>query len=375
MRHPSNRAGRGRAAAGPRARRLLALLAAALVAARIAGASEATRTLRAEISGADLQNFAVENLAGTMRIRSSAAEEKVVVVATIHAQSDELANAVRLERVAGVAGSGILRVRYPVDVRTIRYREPHSEGEGLDIFSHSTLDYDGRSYWVAPGHGKRLWADLEVQVPAKVGRAHFRNLVGLIDADGVEGSLRFEVASADLELKRLAGDLALEGSSGDTRAEDIRGRWTSEFSSGDLELTGFRGEEIRFKTSSGDVRGNEIQANRVESDTSSGDVSLRRADVEDFSAESSSGDVRLEVEGARLQAVRAHTSSGDVTLGLPRDASFEADADQSSGDMSVGFTDGSSTLRHDKVVAYRRGEGATRIRVETSSGDLSIYPN
>jgi hypothetical protein len=343
----------------------------------IAGASDATRTLRAEISGADLQNFAVENLAGTMRIRSSAAEEKVVVVATIHAQSDELANAVRLERVAGVASSGTLRVRYPADVRTIRYREPHSEGEGLDIFSfsHSTLDYDGRSYRVAPGHGKRLWADLEVQVPAKVGRAHFRNLVGLIDADGVEGSLRFEVASADLELKRLAGDLVLEGSSGDTRAEDIRGRWTSEFSSGDLELTGFRGEEIRFKTSSGDVRGNEIQANRVESDTSSGDVSLRRADVEDFSAESSSGDVRLEVEGGRLQAVRAHTSSGDVTLGLPRDASFEADADQSSGDMSVGFTDGSSTLRHDKVVAYRRGEGATRIRVETSSGDLSIYPN
>jgi hypothetical protein len=166
----------------------------------------------------------------------------------------------------------------------------------------------------------------------------------------------------------------LEGSSGDTRAEDIRGRWTSEFSSGDLELTGFRGEEIRFKTSSGDVRGNEIQANRVESDTSSGDVSLRRADVEDFSAESSSGDVRLEVEGGRLQAVRAHTSSGDVTLGLPRDASFEADADQSSGDMSVGFTDGSSTLRHDKVVAYRRGEGATRIRVETSSGDLVDLP-
>src|SRR5262245_58550407 len=374
MRDRSNRVGIARTAGGLRLRRLLTVLAATMVAGSVAGASEATRTLRAELSGPDLQNFGVDNLAGTMRIHPSAEDGKVVVVATIHAQSDELANAMRLERVAG-AGSALLRVRYPSDIHTIRYREPNREGEGLDFFSHTTLDYDGRRYRVAPGHGKRLWADLDIEVPARVGSAHFRNLVGLIQAEGVEGRLGFEVASADLELKRLGGELSLEGSSGDTRAEDIHGKWQSEFSSGDLELTRFRGEEFRFKTSSGDVRGSEIQADRVAADTSSGDVSLRRADVVDFDAESSSGDVRLDVDGTRLQEVRAHTSSGDVTLRLPRDASFEADAEQSSGDMSVGFSDGSSTLKHDKLVAYRRGGGATRIRVETSSGDLSISPN
>ena len=43
--------------------------------------------------------------------------------------------------------------------------------------------------------------------------------------------------------------------------------------------------------------------------------------------------------------------------------------------MEVGFSDGASTLRHDKVVAYKRGTGALRIRVETSSGDISILPH
>ena len=78
--------------------------------------------------------------------------------------------------------------------------------------------------------------------------------------------------------------------------------------------------------------------------------------------------------GSRLGEVRAHTSSGNITLLLPRDASFDAAADQSSGDTEVRFSGGTATRRHDKLVAYRRGTDGTRIRLETSSGDVEISP-
>jgi hypothetical protein len=359
--------------------KMLALAAAAVLLPAAALAADATRTLRAELTASEIESFSVENLAGTMRIGPSAdpSAAKVTVVATVVAQSEELAAGVKLEKVPGAKGPVGLRVRYPEGVRTVRYRAPHERGEGvaLDFFSSTTLDYDGRTYRVAPGHGKRVWVDLEVRVPARLEHAFFRNLAGLIEAEGVEGSLSFDVASADLDLRRLAGALTLEGSSGDIRAEDIRGTWRSEFSSGDCRLERFDGEAISWKTSSGDVHGRGLRAARIAIDTSSGDVSLRGADVEELSGESSSGDLRVDVEGSRLRTIRAHTSSGDVTLRLPPDASFDAAADQSSGDMRIGFSDGASTLRHEKLVAYRRGSAAARIRVETSSGDVNILPN
>jgi putative adhesin len=359
--------------------RALVLAAAAIVPSAVALSSESTRTLRAELSGPEIRNFSIENLAGTMRILAApeGSGDRVVVVATVHAQDQELASGMRLEKLSENPDAPTVRVRYPAGVRTIRYRAPHERGEGvaLDFFSSSTADYDGQTYRIAPGHGKRVWADLEVRVPARLERASFRNLAGLIDAEGVEGTLAFDVASADLDLRRLSGSLTLEGSSGDVRAQTIRGSWTSHFSSGDCRLEGFEGSSISWKTSSGDVHARSVRADRIDVDTSSGDVSLRGADVEEFAGESSSGDLRVDVEGSRLRALRAHTSSGDVTLRLPPDASFDAAADQSSGDMRVGFSDGSSTLRHDKLVAYRRGSGAARIRLETSSGDVSILPN
>ena len=337
--------------------------------------AEVTRTLKASLSGADLTSFAVENLAGTMRIERGD-EGTVTVVATVHAENDELANGVRLERVAGDGGAAGLRVRYPEGVRTIRYREPHStRGSWPDFFSYSSVSYDGHEYRVSAGHGKPVHADLEVRVPPHVARALFRNLTGLVIAEGLEGGLRFDVESADLDLTKLAGSLELEGSSGDIRASGIRGNWKSRFSSGDCRLDDFDGDAFEFRASSGDLKARRLKAVRFESETSSGDVRVEEADLVEYRADSSSGDLTLEDETARLKDVRAHTSSGDVALRLPSEAAFDAAADQSSGDMSVSFQGGAETRKHDKLVGYRRGTGGAHIHVETSSGDFSLEPS
>jgi hypothetical protein len=354
------------------------LAAGALFVARPGTADDVMKTLRAELSVAEVSDFSVENLVGTMRI-ATGTDRTVSVVVTVHAERQALADGVRLERVSAAGEPPVWRVRYPEHVGAIRYRAPLDEDTyqislGLLSFSSSSYRYDGRTYRISPGHGKRLWADVLVRVPPHLSRARFQNVAGLVDAEGLRGSLRLEVASADLHLRDMEGELTLHGSSGDVRASNIRGTWSSDFSSGDCDLDHFQGESASFTTSSGDVHARDVRAGRLAVETSSGDVKIEDSDLEEFRGRASSGDLVLELSGDRLKDVQARTSSGNVTLRLPRDASFEASASQSSGDMEVGFSGGVGTRHDDKLVGYRRGSNGTKIRIETSSGDLEISP-
>jgi len=97
------------------------LLLLAVAAGVPAALAETTRTVRAELSADALGHFAVENLAGTMRV-APAGGRTVVAVATVHAETDALANAVRFEQVSGRMGVPTLRVRYPLDEESsLRY--------------------------------------------------------------------------------------------------------------------------------------------------------------------------------------------------------------------------------------------------------------
>ena len=354
----------------------MAILLVGLGLAPGAVADEVERTLRAELSGADLADFGIENLAGRMRI-SAGTGDRITVVARVFGESAELADAVRLERVPGEGSKATLRVRYPYEkVKVFEYVDPdHERHWPFDRMGSSTsFDYDGRRVRVSEGRGTRLWADLDIQVPSGRRQAFFRNLVGRIDADGVEGTLRFEVGSADLRLWRLDGEVSVESESGDIQARGLKGSFRSESSSGDCRLDDFDGQQFLFHASSGDLVARGVRARLVETDTSSGDVTVSSADIEQFQAEASSGDIAVVVDGSRLASFEVTTSSGDVSLGLPSDASFEAEADQSSGDMYVDFPGGGAVYSDETLVGYRYGTGGAKIRVTTSSGDFSIRP-
>ena len=150
-------------------------LAVAIVVVLVAAAAtaEVTRTLRVELTGDPAAGFAVDNLAGAMKVTAGDVGT-VTAVATVHAEDAALADAVRFEQVVGNGGVATLRVRYPLDEhRTIRY--PHG-GSG-------DTEYDGRRVKVSDHSGVELWADVEVTVPrrevkgtfatrAEIGRAH-----------------------------------------------------------------------------------------------------------------------------------------------------------------------------------------------------------
>src|SRR5512143_1292464 len=169
---------------------LLALFLAGL--ALNASAADVTRTLKAELTAADVAHFGVENLAGLMRVTPGPGDG-VVAVATVHAESDALASSIRFERVTGEHGRPVLRVRYPLDRHTeYRYPQGNSEGGllmGLFPAGHTDTKYDGERVRISGKRGVLLYADIEVQVPrSKIG-ATFRNGAGPMEARDIEGDL------------------------------------------------------------------------------------------------------------------------------------------------------------------------------------------
>ena len=356
---------------------VLFLSVLALLALTSVASAETTRTVRAELSADALGHFAVENLAGTMRV-VPASGRTVVAVATVHAETDALANAVRFEQVAGRMGVPTLRVRYPLDEESsLRYPGRRKEAGMLDSMfggSSSNTEYDGHKVKVSERSGVLLYADVEVQVPRHLDNAVFRNLVGFLEGKGLEGRILFDSGSGDITIASVKGEIKTDTGSGDVTATDASGSFSCDTGSGDCDLTGFSGDTVHCDVASGDVTIRKVTALHMDVDTGSGDVRVTEGDIQEFLADTGSGSVRLENHGTRLTRVKADTGSGDVVLRLAPSASFEALADQGSGDLLVRYNDAQPIVRHKEVVGYRRGDARTKIDVDTGSGDLTIEP-
>ncbi|MEE9229733.1 MAG: DUF4097 family beta strand repeat-containing protein [Acidobacteriota bacterium] len=419
-------------------RSVLPVLSLALLIAAPPVTAQVTRTLRLELSAGESSQFAVENLAGSMKVRRGSGDA-VVVIATVTAESDELAQEVRLEKVRGAKGVPTLRVIYPLSShRTLRYPGAPERASGGGLWGRlfgggdDGLRYGGTRANVSPSRGVLLYADVEVQVPARSVQATFRNLVGPLEARELEGSLRFEVSSGNVTLAKLHGDIVadtgtgnveaseIEGSiagttgggdcelsvirgekvrcdtgsgdirlrsvhvsgeiradtgSGDVRARDLEGSFVCDTGSGDCDVEDLRGGNVNCDTGSGNVRLRRITAERIESDTGSGDVVAIGIDAQEFEADTDSGDVSVEVSGDRMLKIVAGTGSGNVRVRLNPDATFELRANQGSGDLVCHYSDADPILEKKEIVGYRRGDRRIRIDVDTGSGSVTLEPS
>lgn len=317
-------------------------------------AAEATRTVHAELSSGESARFAVENLAGSMRITTGG--DKLLVTATVHGETDALAASLQFERRSGKAGEPLLRLKYPIaETRSFRYPGAHGTSE-LRYSESGQIDdhwWGGQRVTVSDHKGTLLYADVSVQVPAKSLEAGFFNRVGPIEATGVHGTLRFDTAGGDVTLSHVSGDVVADTGSGDVSASDGSGTLRCDTGSGQCEVARFSGERLSVDTGSGDLRLSDVKCREIDADTGSGDVLADHVDVDSF---------------------KADTGSGNVTLRLPRDASFELRADTGSGDIVSRFKDAEPILRRREVVGYRRGDGHVKIDLDTGSGDVRIEP-
>ena len=353
------------------------ILAAALICLAstvLTASAESTKTVKLELS--PTAAFAVENLAGTMRVVAGTGSQ-VVAVATIHAEDDRVMGMSGFEQVTGESGRPTLRVIYPIDdYATFRYPRNDSGSWLGRMFggSSTTTKYAGRKVKVSESSGVLLYADVEVQLPRRSVEGSFRNVVGHIEGRGVEGTLTFDTGSGNVTLEDLRGTLTADTGSGDIKALDLEGSFSGDTGSGNIELTDFEGEKTSCETGSGDIFIKSAEAARIDADTGSGDITISESEVEVLLADTGSGDILLEAGGARLAEVSADTGSGDVTLRLGPDASFEAMARLGSGDIENRYSDAEPIVRNKEVVGYRRGGAKTRIKVDTGSGDLLLEP-
>jgi Putative adhesin len=347
-------------------RKALWILALAAVAeGGLAGplAAEVTKTVTLTQDAS--RPFAIENLAGHMKV-SAGQGPLAEVVATLHAESAAILDAMTFETTQDEKGRPALRVRYPESERRFRY--PEMGGGSSDV------KHDGRRVRVSGRSGVVAYADLEVRLPKDATEVKLRNGVGALSASGVSGGLSFDTGSGDITLTDIGGDLLADTGSGNVKASSVRGRFHCDTGSGDCEITGFRGETLDLDTGSGTLRVSDVEARTLDADSGSGDVQVTRAQVEELSADTGSGNVEVEATGPGLRRLKADTGSGDVRLRLAQDASFEVRADMGSGGLESGFADAQAIVNRREVVGYRRGDGRIKIVVDTGSGDVRVEP-
>ncbi len=336
--------------------------------------AEVTKTLRVQLSGDAGRPFAVENLAGTMRV-TPGSEDAVVAVATVHGDSDALASSIRFEQVTNEKGVPTLRVRYPVDRHdSFRYPPAGSGGFWDSFFGGSRIKYDGVRVSVSGSRGVGLWADVEVRVPKRVVTGTFTNHVGTITAEGLEGKIRLDASSGDITAQAMRGEIVTDTGSGNITASNVEGAFVCDTGSGNCSVKDFKGDTLKCDTGSGAVDVDQARARAIVADTGSGRVRVHGADAEEFAADTGSGSVEFEGRGSRLTKIKADTGSGSVRLSLPAEAGFELRADTGSGDIVSRFRDAEAIVHRKEVVGYRRGDARIRIDVDTGSGDVVVEP-
>jgi Putative adhesin len=152
------------------------------------------------------------------------------------------------------------------------------------------------------GHfGPSCSDDLDVTVPAGVGRTSVDADSGAVSVSGMRGAVDLRADSGDVEAEDIVGALTLSADSGDVRAREVRA------------------ETVSASADSGDV-----------------DVTLL-APARAVSASANSGDVTVDVPAGRYR-VDAGADSGDVSVdGLLRDdsAARHIGAHADSGDVTV----------------------------------------
>jgi hypothetical protein len=335
------------------------------------------RTLKAELPAAETSRYAVENLAGSMRVTVGEGD-KVEAEATLHAETEELANLVRFERVVGDHGVTTLRVRYPLD-RVSEVRYPGGETDGgllIGLFSGSNTEtrYDGRRVKINGRRGTLLYADVEVRVPRHTAAATFKTGAGPMTGSDLEGTIVFDTSHGPVTLSHMNGDVLADTGSGDVAASDMKGSFKCDTGSGECVVTRMSGDKLVCDTGSGKVRVSSVQAKSISIDSGSGSVRLEDTDAEDMNVDTGSGSLDLESPSRRLTRLKADTGSGSVKLRLGSDAGFEAYADLGSGDIVNHYSDAQPILKKREVVGYRRGDGRIRIDVDTGSGNLTLEP-
>jgi DUF4097 and DUF4098 domain-containing protein YvlB len=393
-------------------RALTSALAAALALSALRAAptyadAPQTRLVRESFPVAQGQTLRLANLAGRVDLVPGPGPQ-VVVEATVHAEGDSAAETQKL--LAGMKwvrshdkkGREEMALSYPVETyRAFHFPRREDDGSDLPQFlsfladaGHTSTTYRGERIRIYPRRRSgvpTLYADLRIAIPAGAAIA-VHDLLGAVRAEDLSGTVEVGTGSGDVRFGAFAGTLNVETGSGDIRLGSAKGETAVHTGSGDITVGSLVGNGL-FETGSGDVILDQVAAGKLTLDTGSGNVTVKagtaakivaktgsgdvrvsRVELEELLADTGSGNVTLQSSLAQARQVKIGTGSGDIRIAAGPEATFDLDSDQGSGDLEVGYADATLRKHGSKVVGARRGDGRTRIHIETGSGDCSITP-
>ena len=349
----------------------------------------------------------IANLAGRVELVRTPGNQ-LIVETVVHAAGETESETRQLldgmKWVKGTDGKGHEEIvlSYPVDdYRGFAYPRGGQDGGDLPDWlgwlenaGHTSAVYRGervRIYGQPRASVPVLYANLKIALPAG-GEAVVRNVVGAVRGGQLEGTLRVDTGSGDIEIVSHAGQLTLDTGSGDVTVGAVTGETRIDTGSGDVVVRKLVGNGL-VDTGSGDVTVENVSAGKLSVDTGSGDVVVRNGQVshvladtgsgnvqvvgvelEELDADTGSGDVVVRSSLGQAKRLSCETGSGDVTIYGGEQASFDIESEQGSGDLLVRYDDATLRKEGKKVVGARRGDGQTVIRVETGSGDCTITP-
>lgn len=140
--------------------------------------------------------------------------------------------------------------------------------------------------------------------------------------------------------------------------------------SGDYALDGLKCTTLNLSLASGKAHGTDCAFGDVHVEMASGNVSLR-AKVEDrLQVDATSGDFSLDCIEAMPRETMLDMTSGSMVLSVPGDASFAATVQKTSGSFNCDLSD-----VHRIDDAYVRGDGAAKVSVDMTSGNVTLRGN
>jgi hypothetical protein len=213
---------------------------------------------------------------------------------------------------------------------------------------------------ISTGSGDIYVDDREAPVKIRTGS-------GDVLAETLAGGLEASTGSGDINLKGVSGMLEFTAGSGDLVAGEVKCNVRASVGSGDVEIDKVTGDVV-FSSGSGDL---EIGSSRggLKAGSGSGDLEVRDH-VGNAEFKTSSGDVLLNT-GASEGEITVGTSSGDVDIVIYNSDSVDIDLKTAGGAMTSNIPIVVRDATRKRLLGGS-GDGALKISVITSSGDIDI---
>jgi hypothetical protein len=198
-------------------------------------------------------------------------------------------------------------------------------------------------------------AELTINVP-RVARVDVDTVSANVEIDGAAGPMRANTISGEIVLRTRSRDINASSVSGgvDVLGNGAAGRIAARSVSGDIHIEGAEGE-LETESVSGDVHVKRTRAARLTMKSTSGDVSYEGAlSGGSYAFQTVSGDVVILFSGARDATYDITTFSGDIDNAFgpkPRRA----------GEYVPGYE-----------LRFTEGKGASRVRINTLSGEVRL---